>query len=244
MMTLAEASRALCLACAGAMDMSTAAPPAERRRWADRASLLTSVAKAFATDAVIAVASAAIQVHGGAGYIEATGVAQYLRDSRIFAIYEGTNGIQAIDLVMRRLKPGDGAAVADLIAEIREAAAEAEAAQRSELAGTAARLRAAADDLAAAAGHLVRALADGQSLAALAVATPFLRLFALAFSLALLAKGAAGARGEAADRATALARFHADFLAVDTGSLAATVVRGGGAVEQGAILLGTGVPPG
>ncbi|CAN5373556.1 acyl-CoA dehydrogenase [soil metagenome] len=243
MVTLTEASRALCLACAEAMDMSATSPPADRQRWADRASLLTPVAKAFATDAVVAVSSAAIQVHGGAGYVEATGVAQYLRDSRIFAIYEGTNGIQAIDLVTRRLKLGDGAAVAEVIAEIRHAAAEAEAVQRPGLGSAARQLRAAADDLAAATAHLVRTLADGQSRAALAVATPYLRLFALAFGLALLAKGAGGARGEAAGRAAALARFHAEFLAVDTGPLAATVVRGGGAVDQGAMLLGTGVPP-
>ena len=86
--------------------------PSERRKWADRASLLTPVAKAFATDAAIAVTSLGIQVHGGAGYIEETGAAQLLRDARIFAIYEGTNGIQAIDLVTRKLRLGDGAAVA------------------------------------------------------------------------------------------------------------------------------------
>src|SRR5690606_7237634 len=106
MASLVAASRALCYACAHAIDMGRRAPPAERAAWADRASLLTPLAKAYATDAAIEVASLGIQVHGGAGYIEETGAAQHLRDARIFAIYEGTNGIQAIDLVSRKLGLG------------------------------------------------------------------------------------------------------------------------------------------
>ncbi len=105
------AARAIAYACAEAIDMSRHAAPSERERWHDRASLLTPVAKAFATDVGIAVASRGIQVHGGMGYIEETGAAQYLRDARIFAIYEGTNGIQAIDLVTRKLTLADGAAM-------------------------------------------------------------------------------------------------------------------------------------
>ena len=61
--------------------------------------LLTPVAKAFAADVAVEVASLGIQVHGGMGFIEETGAAQHLRDARILSIYEGTNGIQAIDLV-------------------------------------------------------------------------------------------------------------------------------------------------
>ena len=76
-----------------------------------RASLLTPVAKAFSTDIGNEVASLGIQVHGGMGFIEETGAAQLFRDARIAAIYEGTNGIQAIDLVTRKLPLGDGAAV-------------------------------------------------------------------------------------------------------------------------------------
>src|SRR5207253_5762835 len=93
----------------------------ERARAAahERGSLLTPIAKAFATDVGTEVASLGIQVHGGMGYIEETGAAQHYRDARIAAIYEGTNGIQAIDLVMRKLPLSGGATVKTLIAELR-----------------------------------------------------------------------------------------------------------------------------
>src|SRR5205085_10504359 len=84
-----------------------------------RASLLTPVAKAFSTDIGVEVASLGVQVHGGMGYIEETGAAQHLRDSRIAPIYEGTNGIQAIDLVTRKLPLAGGAIVQSYLGEIR-----------------------------------------------------------------------------------------------------------------------------
>jgi alkylation response protein AidB-like acyl-CoA dehydrogenase len=90
----------------------------------DRLEILTPLAKAHGTDLGNEVASLGIQVHGGTGYIEETGAAQYLRDARIFAIYEGTNGIQAIDLVTRKLGLSNGAAFATLIADMRAEAEE------------------------------------------------------------------------------------------------------------------------
>ena len=78
------------------------------RHWQDRANLLTPVAKAFATDIGVEVASIGVQVHGGMGFVEETGAASLYRDARIAPIYEGTNGIQAIDLVMRKLPLGEG----------------------------------------------------------------------------------------------------------------------------------------
>src|SRR5262249_61688788 len=89
----------------------------------ERASLLTPVAKAFATDAGSEVASLGIQVHGGMGYIEETGAAQLYRDARIAQIYEGTNGIQAIDLVTRKLPQSGGAAVRDCLGDLRRTVA-------------------------------------------------------------------------------------------------------------------------
>jgi hypothetical protein len=83
-----------------------------------RVDLLTPIGKAWATDTGFRLASVAVQVHGGMGYIEETGIAQRLRDSRIAPIYEGTNGIQAIDLVTRKLGRDDGAAVQALIDDI------------------------------------------------------------------------------------------------------------------------------
>jgi alkylation response protein AidB-like acyl-CoA dehydrogenase len=90
----------------------------------DRAAVLTPLAKAWATDVGCEVASLGIQVHGGMGYIEETGAAQHLRDARIAPIYEGTNGIQAADLVTRKLALGNGAPFDDLIADIRAEAAD------------------------------------------------------------------------------------------------------------------------
>jgi hypothetical protein len=114
------AARAIALSCAKAIDMETAtgAP-----RWSARAALLTPLAKVCGTETGIAVANTGLQLHGGMGYIEETGAAQYLRDVRVTAIYEGTNGIQAMDLVGRKMMDGGEAAYA-LIDEI-EAQAEA-----------------------------------------------------------------------------------------------------------------------
>ncbi|MGR3495473.1 acyl-CoA dehydrogenase [Citreimonas sp.] len=111
-------ARSIALACAVAIDMQTATGDAE---WAARAALLTPIAKAFGTDTGIAVSQLGIQVHGGMGYIEETGAAQFLRDVRVTAIYEGTNGIQAMDLVGRKLADGGEAAFA-LLDEIEECA--------------------------------------------------------------------------------------------------------------------------
>ncbi len=119
------AARSICLACAVAIDMARATDSAE---WSARAALLTPIAKAHGTDVGTRVADTAVQVHGGMGYIEETGIAQYLRDVRITSIYEGTNGIQAMDLVGRKLADGGTAAMA-LLDEILDDAKAAQAAQ-------------------------------------------------------------------------------------------------------------------
>ncbi len=119
------AARAICMACAVALDMARATGTEE---WAARAAFLTPIAKAHGTDVGIRVADTAVQVHGGMGYIEETGAAQYLRDVRITAIYEGTNGIQAMDLVGRKLMDGGAAAMA-LLDEVLDGAKSAHAVQ-------------------------------------------------------------------------------------------------------------------
>ncbi len=91
---------------------------AVRRRAQERADLLTPIAKAWSTDEGVEVSSLAVQVHGGVGYVEETGVARHWRDARIAPIYEGTNGIQAIDLVMRKLPMRGGAVVDELLGEL------------------------------------------------------------------------------------------------------------------------------
>ena len=104
MKALTQAARAICLVTAKETDVARRSKnPAERAAAAHRVALLTPVAKAFSTDIGCEVASIGVQVHGGMGFIEETGAAQIYRDARILPIYEGTNGIQAIDLVTRKL---------------------------------------------------------------------------------------------------------------------------------------------
>ena len=123
------AARAIALANAVAIDMATATGDAD---WSARAALLTPVTKAFGTDTGIAVADLGVQVHGGMGFIEETGAAQYCRDVRVTAIYEGTNGIQSMDLVARKMMDG-GEAAFDLLDEI-ETFAEAAKSELPDLA--------------------------------------------------------------------------------------------------------------
>jgi acyl-CoA dehydrogenase len=163
---------------------------------AARAALLTPIAKAYGTDTGIEVASMGMQVHGGMGFIEESGAAQYLRDVRVTAIYEGTNGIQAMDLVGRKMM--DGGEAAFRICEEIETAAEAARAALPDL----------AEDVWAAAETLREAteLLVGQEMNdRFAGAVPFLRAFARVlgghFHLkAALAEGGEGPR-------SALARF-------------------------------------
>lgn len=117
------AARALVLDCSVSIDMTTATgDPA----WKARAALLTPIAKAFSTDVGIAVAELGVQIHGGMGFIEETGAAQFSRDVRITSIYEGTNGIQAMDLVGRKMMDG-GEAAFTLLDEIETHAEQARA---------------------------------------------------------------------------------------------------------------------
>jgi acyl-CoA dehydrogenase len=136
------AARMLCMATAAAVDAShSATDHTHKAQAAARASLLTPLAKAFSTDVAVAVASLAVQVHGGMGYIEEAGAAQLLRDARILPIYEGTNGIQAADLVIRKVLLDQGAALRALLAdcdtllqaasEVTELKDSAKAAQRA-----------------------------------------------------------------------------------------------------------------
>ncbi len=186
-----QIARAICLDCALSTDMAAATG---EEQWAARAAFLTPIAKAFGTDAGCAVSEAAMQVFGGMGYIEETGVAQFYRDVRVTAIYEGTNGIQAMDMVGRKLADG-GAAAQALIEEVEETAREAAG-------DLGARLAAAAQRLAAATGWMAAAEVHDR----FAGAVPYLRAFALTLGGHYLLKGAL-AEGEGGPRA-AMAAFH------------------------------------
>lgn len=115
-----SAARGICLATGVAADLAKhAGTEEERRRWKGREDLFTPIAKAWSTDVGCEVASMGIQVHGGMGFIEETGAAQYYRDARIAPIYEGTNGIQAMDLVGRKLSMDGGESAKALIADMK-----------------------------------------------------------------------------------------------------------------------------
>ncbi len=223
MKALTQVARSIAYSCAHALDMARTGEGDDARHWQERANLLTPVAKAFATDVGVDVASIGVQVHGGMGYIEETGAAALLRDARIAPIYEGTNGIQAIDLVTRKLPLSGGEHVKGYIGELR---ADIEALRKSNADGfgaTAERCNAALDDLAEATDFLQRALADGRQEEALAGATPYLRLFALAAGGAYLVRGALAGEDKAR---VVLARFFAENLVDEASALKRRVIAG------------------
>jgi hypothetical protein len=197
-----EAVRSLAYLLAESMDLAAEHPDdtiREARR--ELVELLTPVTKAWGTDLGVELTSLALQVHGGAGYIEETGAAQHVRDARIAPIYEGTNGIQAIDLVLRKLPLRGGGAIGDLLDDIealddRLAAAADLSAMRASLATGVAVLRQATDWIAG---------ADADD--ALAGATPYLRLFGIVVGGWLMARQALAACALLADAPGARAAF-------------------------------------
>src|SRR5471032_2720604 len=142
MRALTAAARTICYATAVALDISVRAKDAKvRSEAAARGALLTPIAKAFSTDIGNEVAYLGVQVHGGMGFIEETGAAQHFRDARITPIYEGTNGIQAIDLVTRKLAANGGAAVFSLLDELGGIVTQVEASNDPTFGTTAVKLR-------------------------------------------------------------------------------------------------------
>ena len=232
-----QGARAISYQVAEALDRSHRETDEARRKAAsERAAMLTPIAKAYATDIGIDVASTGVQVHGGMGFIEETGAAQHLRDARIAAIYEGTNGIQAIDLVTRKLPLSGGDAVQALIAEMRDIVAEVERANTPGFGHAAARLRAAVDSLERATEWMLAALGS-RTADVLAGATPYLKLFALAQGGTGLAKKALATRSEAegtGDLATA--RFYAECIVTEAPALELAVTEGAGAIADAAVV--------
>ena len=233
MRALTGAARAISYATAVAIDRAHRSADEKARAAAnERASLLTPIAKAFSTDVGCEVSSLGVQVHGGMGFIEETGAAQHFRDARILAIYEGTNGIQAIDLVTRKLPMSGGAAVRGMIAELRKTADAVKAANDPTFGTTGTRLADAVDSLERATKWM---LEQGQGEAALAGATPYLRMFANAAGGTLLAEQALAAARMAPDGSAsgriALARFFAENIAVAAGGLERTVTEGADSVN-------------
>jgi alkylation response protein AidB-like acyl-CoA dehydrogenase len=228
-----EAARALAYWNAVALDFSHHHPDAgERARYERLAGLLTPLTKAWGSDLGVEIASLAVQVHGGMGFIEETGVAQFYRDARIAPIYEGTNGIQALDLVMRKLSLDGGEGLRALLGDITGFAAGLP--DKGALGAIRRSLAAAAEATGAVSQWLGERLA-GDLPAAAAGATPYLRMLATTVGGFLLAKGAMAAsalRGEdGADKAfldarVVTARFFAEQILSQVPALAAQVTAG------------------
>ncbi len=214
-----EAARALVYYAAGQVDLGTLGDADA----ALRAEILTPLAKAHATDIGCEVASIGIQVHGGMGFVEETGAAQHYRDARIAPIYEGTNGIQAADLVGRKLNMAGGAGVRSLIADIAAGADNGHAGPA--LAELAAELARVTDWLAAA------AMPDR-----LAGSSPYLTMLATATCGWLLAQQAAAAAADPeldpafAAAKQASARFYCGQIVPAALGLAPAVVAGDAAM--------------
>ncbi|MBR0774692.1 acyl-CoA dehydrogenase [Bradyrhizobium diazoefficiens] len=236
------AARTICYATAVAIDVSTRAKdPKVRADAAARAALLTPMAKAYSTDVGNEVAYLGVQVHGGMGFIEETGAAQHYRDARITAIYEGTNGIQAIDLVTRKLAANGGAAVWALLDELAATVKKVEASNDPAFGTTGAKLREALEALTRSSKWLLERVASAPN-EALAGATPYLQQFSATLGGCMLAAEALAAKGEGAadaSRHVSLARFFAENIAVQAGALERTVTESAESVAAAdAVLLG------
>ncbi len=219
----AEATRALAYYVASMADIASHHPEGDKRESGQRrVDLLTPVAKAWCTDVGVEMASLGIQVHGGMGYVEETGAAQILRDDRVTPIYEGTNGIQAIDLVGRKLLRDGGAAMRDLLDQIER---EADRGSQPELHDGTAALRRASD-------WIVQA---GRSAETFTGAVPFLCLAGAVVAGWLMARAAAAAQARLAagnDRGALLrakiatSRFYAEHVLSQAPALQTAIIEG------------------
>ena len=224
-----DAARAICLSTAVAADIARlAADPAEREAANNRQELLTPIAKAWSTDLGVEAASMGLQVHGGMGFVEETGAAQHYRDARINPIYEGTNGIQAMDLAGRKLGLAGGAAIAALLDEM--------AATAGELAGDplgdiGARLLAGVEAATTCTAWLQ---AHKGTPDALAGATAYLGLLGDVVGGWMHAKAALAAAGSSEPwlrGKVGLARFYAEQVLAQAPGKAASVMQGAAALE-------------
>ncbi len=207
------AMRRIVLLNAAYIDQSTNNPDEQiRERAEEMVGLLTPISKAFGTDLGNELTSLAMQIFGGMGYIEETGVAQYYRDVRIAAIYEGTNGIQAMDFVGRKMPVRMGQSFMEFIAEMKDVLPELEAAGE-DFASIQKNLEKGIDGLEKVTGWMLQT-GQGDPNSVLAGATPFVRVWGLVVGGWLMAKSALAGRGNAehAKEQLVLARFYAEQL--------------------------------
>jgi 3-(methylthio)propanoyl-CoA dehydrogenase len=214
-----EAARALAYSAHLSLDLAGKSADATlRAKHQTRVDLLTPVVKAWSTDLGVEIASTGVQIHGGVGFVEQTGAAQHYRDARILPIYEGTNGIQANDLVFRKIGRDGGAAFREFLTEIEAIEADLARLPGDDLARLRETLATARAACAAAGAFLANAVKSDPNVAA-AGAVPFLGMFGTLAGGALLAKGAIAAakmlaqgpaRAGFANARLLVARFYAD----------------------------------
>jgi len=201
-------ARAICLATAAAGDMAVHAEDETIRKAAHiREALLTPLAKSYGSDMGVEVSSIGVQIHGGMGFVEETGAAQHYRDSRIAPIYEGTNGIQAIDLVGRKLRRDGGEGMSAVIADLENILELAEG-SKLDLSICTHALKGGIETVKTATDIMLNA-DEGDALSG---ATPYLNLVASvisgAYIIRAVANGAASG-DELTENMASLARYHA-----------------------------------
>ena len=225
-----EAGRALAYEAALMLDLAKGGDSAAQAR----VDLLTPLVKSWCTDMAVEVASTGVQIHGGMGFIEETGAAQFYRDARILPIYEGTNGIQAADLVFRKLLRDNGGALDVMLKEFLPVLAELKGGGGDDLASIAMALSQAYETIVKATNHLGVIAKEGLDEAA-AISAPYLNALALTIAGLAMAKSAlaaqrllseAGDNGEFLNRKLVRARFFAEHILPRAGAYAHSVLHG------------------
>ncbi|MEE9329003.1 MAG: acyl-CoA dehydrogenase [Parvularculaceae bacterium] len=238
--SLTEASRAVCYANMVNYDLAHIGASEEiRQRSKEREELLTPISKSFASDRANESTSIGVQVFGGMGFVEEAGAAQHMRDVRICGVYEGTNGIQAIDLVGRKLGMGGGKLARDFLDDVQKNAAALHNTSDKRLQAMATGLKQGAETLAKTTGWMVDAMGSNDPNHGLAGATPYLDQFGYVAGAHYLAKGAlaaakaaeaAGDTGDFYQSKVALAGFYMDNILPRAEGLAPAVVAGADSV--------------
>ncbi len=226
-----EAMRALAYLAAATLDKSKHHPDsAEKRRNQALIDLLIPVVKAWCTEQCVEIASTGVQIHGGMGFVEVTGAAQYLRDARITTIYEGTTGIQANDLVGRKVGYEKGATALAVIAEMRKTVAV----MGGDASGNGKSLSAGIDALEEATRWIVDNFQKNPN-AVFAVAVPYLKLFGTvgggwmmtrAADVAQKKRGQPGADTAFLDAKLVTARFYCEHVLPQAAAYKQTVISG------------------
>ncbi|GAB3248332.1 acyl-CoA dehydrogenase [Chitinimonas naiadis] len=236
MRALTEAERALTYFACGALDKANRHPDsAEQQKWNAVVGYLTPIVKGWNTENASRIASLGVQVHGGMGFIEETGAAQYLRDARISAIYEGTTGIQAMDLIGRKTASEKGMTAKALLGEAEAVVAQLRGAGLEDIATA---LDKSLSHARSTTSYVVEQF-DAQPKAVAAGSVPFLELMGLTLGgwqlgrAALIAKQKlAAGEGDAAfyEAKVTTARFYAAYLLPQTSSLAEVILHGADSV--------------